>query len=157
MKQNSRIAIVILMIIISFSACKEDNYIDWKVKNELWLEKNKTQPGVVTTASGLQYKIIDEGWSYNRKPSRSSDTYVKYTGGLINDSTFESAKTITKISLWDPRVIEGWKEGLPKIHDGGSIILYIPSNLGYGKDGSGTSIPPYSTLIFKIDLESSNN
>lgn len=157
MKQNSRIAIVILMLIISFSACKEDNYVDWKVKNELWLAKNKTQPGVVTTASGLQYKIIDEGWSYNRKPSRSSDTYVKYTGGLINDSTFQSATTITKISLWDSGVLEGWKEGLPKIHDGGSIILYIPSNLGYGKDGYGTAIPPHSTLIFKIDLESSLN
>jgi len=154
MKQNSRIAIVILMLIISFTACKEDNYVDWKVKNELWLEKNKTQPGVVTTASGLQYKIIDEGWSYNRKPSKNSDVYVKYTGGLINDSTFQS--TTTTIGLWDTSVLAGWKEGLPKIHDGGSIILYIPSNLGYGKDGSGT-IPSHSTLIFKIDLISSQN
>ena len=154
MKQNSRIAIVILMLIISFSACKEDNYVDWKVKNELWLEKNKTQPGVVTTASGLQYKIIDEGWSYNRKPNaKSSSVNVKYTGKLINDSTFESS---TGSYLYLPGTLAGWQEALPKIHDGGSIIIYIPSNLGYGKDVSGT-IPSHSTLIFKIDLIISQN
>lgn len=154
MKQNSRIAILILMIIIGFSACKEDNYIDWKVKNELWLANNKTQPGVVTTASGLQYKIIDEGWSYNRKPSRSSWVVAKYSGKLINDTIFDSA---TYDDYLAKAYVEGWKEGLPKIHDGGSIILYIPSSLAYGTDGSGTSIPPHSTLIFKIDLESSLN
>ena len=152
MKQNSRIAIVILMLIISFSACKEDNYIDWKVKNELWLEKNKTQPGVVTTASGLQYRIIDEGWSYNRKPNaKSSFVAVKFTGQLINDSTFDSS---AGSYLYLPETLAGWQEGLPKIHDGGSIELYVPSNLGYGTDGSGT-IPPHSTLRFKIDLISS--
>ena len=154
MKQNSRISIVILMLIISFSACKEDNYIDWKVKNELWLANNKTQPGVVTTASGLQYKIIDEGWSYNRKPNIKSIITVTFTGVLIDGSTFESG---SYYSYYLYSRVKGWQEALPKIHDGGSIILYIPSNLGYGKDGSGTSIPPYSTLIFKIDLESSNN
>ncbi|MBV5280915.1 MAG: FKBP-type peptidyl-prolyl cis-trans isomerase [Paludibacter sp.] len=153
MKQNSRIAIVILMLIISFSACKEDNYVDWKVKNELWLAKNKTQPGVVTTASGLQYKIIDEGWSYNRKPSKSSWVVANYSGKLINDSTFDSGEYNYYLSS----AVAGWQEALPKIHDGGSILLYIPSNLGYGTDGSGTSIPPHSTLIFKIDLESSSN
>jgi len=152
MKQNSRIAIVILMLIIGFSACKEDNYIDWKVKNELWLAKNKTQPGVKTTASGLQYKIIDDGRISDRKPSKSSWVVANYSGKLINDSTFESGEYNYYLSS----TVAGWQEGLPKIHDGGSILLYIPSNLGYGTDGSGT-IPPHSTLIFKIDLESSSN
>jgi FKBP-type peptidyl-prolyl cis-trans isomerase FkpA len=152
MKQNSRIAIVILLIIISFSACKEDNYIDWKVKNELWLAKNKTQPGVKTTASGLQYKIIDDGRIYDRKPSKSSIIIANFTGKLINDSTFDSGQYYKYLAA----AIAGWQEGLPKIHDGGSILLYIPSNLGYGTDGSGT-IPPHSTLIFKIDLQSSDN
>jgi len=153
MKQNSRIAIVILMIIISFTACKEDNYIDWKVKNDAFLEQNKTQAGVITTASGLQYKIIDEGWSYNRKPNKSSWVTANYTGKLIDGSTFDSGK----YDYYLTSAVKGWQEGLPKIHDGGSIILYIPSDLGYGTDGSGTKIPSHSTLIFQIDLESSQN
>ena len=152
MKQNSRIAIVILMIIISFSACKEDNYIDWKVKNELWLEKNKTQPGVVTTASGLQYRIIDDGWSYNRKPNIKSIITVTFTGVLIDGSTFESG---SYYSYYLYSRVKGWQEALPKIHDGGSILLYVPSNLGEGKEPTNTQIPPHSTLIYKIDLISS--
>lgn len=157
MKQNSRIVIVILMIIISFSACKEDNYIDWKVKNDLWLEKNKTQPGVVTTASGLQYKIIDEGWSYNRKPNKTSHVDLKYVLSLVDGSKLQSG--VISQYLNDPYsvLIPGFIEGVTKIHDGGSIILYIPSNLGYGKDGSGTTIPSHSTLIYQIDLDSSQN
>jgi len=154
MKQNSRIAIVILMIIISFTACKEDNYIDWKVKNELWLEQNKTQPGVVTTASGLQYKIIDEGWSYNRKPNKSSWVNLNYIGHLVDGSKFDSGLFSAYLNS---SPLSGFVEGVTKIHDGGSIILYIPSELAYGKDGSGTTIPSHSTLIFQIDLESSDN
>ena len=53
--------------------------------------------------------------------------------------------------------LSGFIEGVTKIHDGGSIILYIPSELAYGKDGSGTTIPSHSTLIFQIDLTSSRN
>ncbi len=154
MKQNSRLAIVFLMLIISFSACKEDNYIDWKVQNDTFLEQNKTKAGVITTASGLQYKIIDAGWSYNRKPNKSSWVNLNYIGHLVDGSKFDSGLFSAYLNS---SALSGFIEGVTKIHDGGSIILYIPSNLGYGKDGSGTTIPSHSTLIFQIDLVSSEN
>jgi len=154
MKQNLRTAIVFLMLIISFSACKEDNYIDWKVKNELWLEKNKTQPGIITTASGLQYKLLDEGRLSDRKPSKYSNVSVKYTGTLIDGTVFQATAT-NYLNIQS--VVKGWQEALPKIHDGGSMILYVPSNLGYDSAGSGTTVPSHSTLIFQIDLIASDN
>ena len=157
MKQNSRISIVILMIIISFTACKEDNYIDWKVKNDAFLEQNKTKPGVVTTASGLQYKIIDDGWSYNRKPNKTSYVDLKYVLSLVDGSKLQSGEIHQYLNDSYSVLISGFIEGVTKIHDGGSIILYIPSDLGYGKDGSGTTIPSHSTLIYQIDLDSSQN
>jgi FKBP-type peptidyl-prolyl cis-trans isomerase len=154
MKQNLRTAIVFLMIIIGLSACKEDNYIDWKVKNELWLETNKTQSGIKTTESGLQYKILDEGRLSDRKPSKFSNLYVKYKGSLIDGTVFQATAT-SYLNIQS--AVKGWQEALPKIHDGGSILIYIPSDLGYGKDGNGSAVPSHSTLIFQIDLIASDN
>jgi FKBP-type peptidyl-prolyl cis-trans isomerase len=154
MKQSSRISIVLLMLIISFSACKEDIYVDWKIKNEQWLENNKNQPGVITTASGLQYKVIYQGWYLNRQPNRNSLVNVKYTGKLIDGSTFDSS-TSAIISL--SQVVEGWKEGITKMNGGGNYILYIPSALGYDTVTTNTKIPPHSTLIFDVELLDSQN
>ena len=150
MKLSSRISLVALMLVISFTACKEDIYTDWKIKNTQWLESNKTQPGVVTTASGLQYKVVYQGWHLNRKPNKSSTVKVKYTGKLIDGSTFDSSTTPVYLNLQS--VVKGFQEGLIKINDGGNYILYIPSTIGYDTVSTNKKIPPHSTLIFDVEL-----
>jgi len=154
MKQTSRISIVILMLIIGISSCKEDVYTDWKIKNQQWLENNKTQPDVITTASGLQYKVIYQGWPYNRKPNANSYVKITYKGSLIDGSTFDSA---TEAILGLESTIDGWKEGIPKMNGGGKYMLYIPSPLAYDTISSNTEIPPHSTLIFEVNLIDSYN
>lgn len=147
MKQTSRITIVFLTLIIAFAACKEDKYIDWKLKNELFLESNKTKAGMITTPSGLQYQIIEQG--YLRHPKPTSDIYVTYTGALIDGSVFESK---TKVAMELAKTLAGWKEGIPKMQTGGKYKFYLPSALGYDTATTIANIPPYSTLIFDVEL-----
>ena len=150
MKHSSRISIVILLLAISFTACKEDIYTDWKIKNTQWLENNKTQPGVITTASGLQYKVIYQGWHLNRKPNKNSIVKVNYTGKLIDGTGFDASTEPVFLDL--AQVVKGWQEGLTKMNDGGNYILYVPSTLGYDTISTNPKIPPHSTLIFDIEL-----
>jgi len=148
-------------------SCKQNNWIDWKTQNELWLEQNKTQPGVKVTSSGLQYKIIaDPLADYgDAKPNTTSVIYCDYTVTLINGNTIDQG-SYTRIPL--SSVIPGFAEGCHLIHNQGDIELYIPAYLGYDSEkynsnsyneaeGSGTEgttgyIPPYSTLIFHIHI-----
>lgn len=114
-----------------------------------FLEENKEKPGVVTLPSGLQYKIIKEG--KGAKPSVNSEVEVFYKGMLIDGKEFES--NIGKESVKFPvnQVIKGWTEALQLMPVGSKWILYIPSELAYGSQQAGP-IPPFSTLIFEIDL-----
>jgi len=154
MKQTSIITLLILLFTLVLPACQENEWADWKLKNEQWLEANKNKPGVITTESGLQYKVVYQGWYLNRKPNANSDVRVKYTGKLIDGSTFESSnEAVFNLA----RVIEGWREGITKMNDGGNYILYIPSTLGYDTATTNVKIPPHSTLIFDIDLMESKN
>ena len=165
----TRLLILVLIPLSLFlcPSCKENKWIDWKVQNEIWLEHNKTQPNVKTTASGLQYKIMADPGAANgeAKPNLTSTVICDYTLKLINGFVIQSAKGAT---LYLPNMIPGFSEGCHKIHCHGDIELYIPAYLGYDYDkyesnkyndaeGSGTEgttgyIPPYSTLIFTIHL-----
>lgn len=154
MKKTSIITLLILLFTLVLPACHENEWADWKLKNEQWLEANKKNPDVITTESGLQYKVVHQGWHLNRKPNANSDIRVKYTGKLIDGSTFESSnEAVFNLS----GVIEGWREGITKMNDGGNYILYIPSSLGYDTVSTNVKIPPHSTLIFDIDLMESQN
>jgi len=155
MKRTSIISLFTLIFILAFSSCsKEDEYIDWKIMNEQWLANNLKNDGIIQTASGLQYKVINQGWTGSRKPNAASAVIVTYEGKLINDSVFDAG---TKTVFYLSNVIAGWTEGIKKMNDGGKYILYIPSSLAYGKDGSGVKIPPYSTLVFEVNLIGSSN
>jgi FKBP-type peptidyl-prolyl cis-trans isomerase len=98
--------------------------------------------------------VIYQGWYLNRQPNRNSLVNVKYTGKLIDGSTFDSS-TSAILSL--SQVVEGWKEGITKMNGGGNYILYIPSALGYDTVTTNTKIPPHSTLIFDVELLDSQN
>ena len=99
--------------------------------------------------SGLRYFIIAEG--NGSRPTTDSTVNVKYRGTLMNDnSLFDESNEGIDLQL--SFVIDGWKIGIPLIREGGKIMLYIPSQLGYGCNGSGTSIPSNANLIFEVEL-----
>ncbi len=120
-----------------------------------FLESNKNNEGVKTAPSGLQYKVTKEG--KGSFPKDSDSVTVHYEGKLLNgeifDSSFQRGQTAT---FGLNQVIKGWTEGLQYINEGGEIELYIPYHLAYGERGAGGSIPPYATLIFKVQLMNIN-
>lgn len=153
MKRAALISLFFFLLIILYTSCKEDVYTDWKIQNEQWLsnlvETNKNDTNFHTTSSGLSYKVIYQGWKYNPKPNKNSMVKVKYTGKLIDGSTFDSsAAAILSLS----QVVAGWREGITKMNVNGNYILYIPSSLGYDTISTNTNIPPHSTLIFDVEL-----
>lgn len=115
-----------------------------------FLAKNKLRPGVKTTASGLQYEVIQEGTGI--KPT-SLDTFVcHYKGSLLDGTVFDaSANRGTPLEMAVSNVIAGWQEGLSLMGVGSKFKLYIPYNLGYGAFDYGP-IPGGSLLIFEMEL-----
>lgn len=116
-----------------------------------FLAENKAKDGVVETASGLQYKIVRAG--NKTKPKATDRVEVNYEGSLIDGTIFDSSyKRGEPIAFGLNQVIRGWTEGVQLIGEGGEIMLYIPSDLAYGSNGSGNLIGPNSTLVFKVEL-----
>ncbi|MDR2021272.1 MAG: FKBP-type peptidyl-prolyl cis-trans isomerase [Treponema sp.] len=121
------------------------------LQEQQFLAENGKKPGVLTTASGLQYEVISEG--RGAAPVLSDRVLVNYEGALIDGTVFDSSYTSgepVEFGLSD--VIPGWTEGLQLMREGGSYRLFIPSSLAYGEQGAGGFIPPYSTLIFRVEL-----
>ena len=116
-----------------------------------YLETNKKKSGVVVTSSGLQYRILRAG--KGRQPAAGDAVEVNYKGTLVNGKVFDSSYDRGQsISFPLNKVIAGWTEGLQLMKEGAKYELVIPANLGYGVFGSGSSIPPNSTLIFVVEL-----
>ena len=121
-----------------------------KAENAAFLEENKTKDGVKTTESGLQYKVIREG--SGAVPGLADSAVCHYTGKLIDGRVFDSSvERGAPITFPLTGVIKGWTEALQMMPVGSKWELYIPYNLAYGERGNG-AIPPYSTLIFELDL-----
>jgi FKBP-type peptidyl-prolyl cis-trans isomerase FklB len=121
-----------------------------KAEGKKFLTENSTKPGVVTTPSGLQYKIIKAG--KGKKPTAESEVRVHYKGTLLNGTVFDNSyERGEPIVLPVGGVIAGWTEALQMMPVGSKWELYIPSDLGYGDRGSGP-IPAGSTLIFEVEL-----
>lgn len=115
-----------------------------------FLEKNKKEAGVITTASGLQYKVINTGTG--RTPGPTDKVTVHYHGTMIDGTIFDSSVRRGQPATFGVnQVIRGWTEALQLMKEGDKWILYIPQELGYGAGGSG-QIPPYSALIFEVEL-----
>lgn len=122
-----------------------------KAKGDQFLAENKTKEGVKTTASGLQYKIIQPGNS--QKPTADSTVLVHYKGTLLDGKEFDSSYGRGEpIKFKLSQVIPGWTEGVQLMGIGGKFIFYIPSQLAYGERGAGNVIPPNSALIFEVEL-----
>ena len=122
-----------------------------KKAGEDFLAQNKTKAGVITTASGLQYKVLKAG--SGKTPTASSEVTVHYAGKLIDGTTFDSSIERNEPATFPVNgVIQGWIEALQLMKEGDKWELYIPSQLGYGERGAGQQIPPFSTLIFEVEL-----
>ena len=106
---------------------------------------------VVTTASGLQYKILTEGKGDSPKATDTVKTH--YKGTLIDGTEFDSSYSRGQpVTFPLGNVIPGWTEGLQLIKTGGKAKLFIPSNLAYGERGAGAKIGPNETLVFEVEL-----
>lgn len=124
----------------------EDNL----AKGKAFLEENKAKEGVVTTESGLQYRVITEG--KGAKPKATDTVTVHYTGKLIDGTEFDSsAKHGQPATFPLDGVIPGWTEALQLMPQGSKWEIFIPSDLAYGAGGQGP-IPPASTLVFEVEL-----
>ncbi len=116
-----------------------------------FLNANKTKPGIKTTASGLQYKILKAG--NGPKPTASDMVTVDYEGKLINGKVFDSSyKRGTPTSFPVNAVIPGWTEALQMMPVGSTWKLFIPAKLAYGTRGAPGTIGPNEVLIFKVHL-----
>ena len=117
-------------------------------KGQAFLKNNASKPGVHTTPSGLQYKVILEG--HGKTPKATDTVRVNYRGTTIDGTEFDSSyKRNEPIEF---PLNGGWTEGVQLMKEGGKIELFIPSNLAYGAQGAGGVIAPDSTLIFDIEL-----
>lgn len=116
-----------------------------------FLAENAKNPGVTTTASGLQYKVIRAGEGV--KPSSRGEVEVHYKGSLIDGTVFDSSyERGEPISFLLTQVIPGWSEGVQLMPLGSKYEFYIPFELAYGPKGIPNVIPPHSTLIFEVEL-----
>ena len=129
---------------------KEAKFAEQKAEGEKFLAENKSKEGVQTTESGLQYKILKEGTG--AIPTESDKVKVHYEGKLIDGTVFDSSlERGEPITFPVTGVIKGWTEALEMMPVGSEWELYIPQDLAYGDREAG-NIPPYSTLIFKVQL-----
>jgi len=116
-----------------------------------FLEKNKTEDGVVTTPSGLQYKVVTKG--DGPKPTAEDKVSVHYRGTLIDGKVFDSSYDRGEPATFGvTQVIQGWQEALQMMPVGSKWMVYIPADLGYGARGAGRDIGPNAALIFEVEL-----
>jgi FKBP-type peptidyl-prolyl cis-trans isomerase len=117
-------------------------------KNIAFLADNAKKPGVKTTASGLQYKVLKA--TTGKQPGPTSTVTVNYVGKMIDGTQFDASRDAPAQFSLDG-VIPGWTEGLQLMHEGEKVEFVIPQDLAYGPAGKGP-IPPLQTLVFEVEL-----
>ena len=121
-------------------------------EGKVFLEANGKREGVTTTKSGLQYEVLTPGKG-ERSPKATDTVVCHYEGRLVSGKVFASSYERNQPAEFGlNQVIPGWTEGLQLMSEGAKFRFYIPYLLGYGEQGAGPSIPPYSTLVFDVEL-----
>ncbi|MBR3455658.1 MAG: FKBP-type peptidyl-prolyl cis-trans isomerase [Bacteroidaceae bacterium] len=120
-------------------------------EGKAFLEQNAKKEGVVVTNSGLQYEVLKEGTG--KRPKATDTVRCHYEGRLIDGSVFDSSYRRNQPADFGlSQVITGWTEGVQLMAEGAKYRFYIPYMLAYGEGGAGEMIPPFSTLIFDVEL-----
>ena len=120
-------------------------------EGENFLAENAKRDGVVVTDSGLQYEVLVQG--EGEKPTYESTVRTHYHGSFINGDVFDSSVARGQPAEFPVSgVIAGWTEALQLMPVGTKLKLFVPHHLAYGERGAGASIPPYSTLVFEVEL-----
>lgn len=121
-----------------------------KTAGEKYIEENGKRKEVTTLSSGLQYEVVVEG----KGPKATPDKTVKvhYTGTFIDGKIFDSSKDKEPATFPLANVIKGWQEGICLMNVGAKYKIYIPWYLAYGEQGIPGAIPPYTTLVFDVEL-----
>ncbi|GAB6141793.1 FKBP-type peptidyl-prolyl cis-trans isomerase [Methylosoma difficile] len=117
-----------------------------------FLEKNAKNANIVTTASGLQYEVLNKGTG-TKSPAATDYVTVHYRGTSIEGKEFDSSYSRGMPATFPLNgVIAGWTEGVQLMTEGAKFRFYIPSQLAYGERGAGADIGPNETLIFDVEL-----
>lgn len=152
------IILVIVVILVGYyfarssSGSKPEVTATNKKAGVEFMQANKAEEGVITTDSGLQYKVLQEGIG-SEHPTATDQVKVHYEGKLLDGTVFDSSiKRGTPISFALNRVIKGWTEGVQLMVAGETARFFIPAELAYGDKGAGKDIPGGSTLIFDVEL-----
>ncbi len=127
----------------------EEQYGENKTKGAAFMAEYKKEAGVKTTASGLAYQVLKEG--NGNAPAATDMVQVNYVGKLIDGTVFDESKGKPAEFRVDG-VIKGWTEILQLMKPGGKVKVVIPYDLAYGARYAGEKIPPFSTLVFEIEL-----
>lgn len=122
-----------------------------KTAGEDFLAENAKKDGVTVTKSGLQYEVLNEG--SGKKPKATDTVRCHYEGRLLDGTVFDSSyKRNEPAEFGLQQVIAGWTEGVQLMAEGAKYRFYIPYMLAYGEGGAGAMIPPFSTLVFDVEL-----
>jgi FKBP-type peptidyl-prolyl cis-trans isomerase FklB len=120
-------------------------------EGKAYLDANAKKPGVTVTKSGLQYEVLQEGMG--KSPKATDTVRCHYEGRLLDGTVFDSSyKRGEPADFGLNQVITGWTEGVQLMKEGAKFRFTIPYLLAYGEQGAGASIPPFSTLIFDVEL-----
>ena len=120
-------------------------------EGKVYLEQNAKRDGVTQTKSGLQYEVLTEGTG--KSPKATDTVRCHYEGRLLDGTVFDSSyKRGEPADFGLNQVIPGWTEGVQLMKEGAKFRFHIPYLLAYGERGAGSQIPPYSTLIFDVEL-----
>ena len=137
-------------ITAKLEAAEQELAASAKADGDKYLADNAAREGVVVTESGLQYEVLSEG--HGNKPQRSDKVRVHYHGTFPDGRVFDSSVTRGQPAEFPVSgVIAGWVEALQLMPVGSKWKLTIPYGLAYGDRGAG-SIPPFSTLVFEVEL-----
>lgn len=148
---NEELNLAFASLQAKFEKIAEEEGKKFREEGEKFLAENGKKSDVITTSTGLQYQILKEG--DGERPGPKDIVRVHYHGSLISGKVFDSSVQRGEPAEFPVNgVIPGWVEALQLMKVGSKYKLFIPQNLAYGSQGAGASIPPYSALIFEVEL-----
>lgn len=134
-----------------FQELQEKTIAAIKEQGKVFFEENAKREGVITLESGLQYEVLTVG--KGEKPGAEDVVTTHYHGTFLDGNIFDSSVQRGQPASFPVNgVIAGWTEALQLMEVGSKWKLYIPYHLAYGEQGHGQAIPPYTTLIFEVEL-----